>query len=40
MSLLLMYAQEQRKKTFKEVMHFHNMTYGHAMTQDTLPRGL
>ena len=26
-------------KIFKEIMHFHYMTYGHALTQELLPRG-
>ena len=28
-----------REKIFKEVMHFHYMTYGHAQAQEPLPRG-
>ena len=27
------------EKLFKEIMHFHNMTCGHALVQETLPWG-
>ena len=28
-----------REKDFKEVMHFHYMTYGHTLAQEPLPWG-
>ena len=29
---------EVEKKTFKDILHFHYITYGHALTQEPLPR--
>ena len=28
------------KRVLKEIMHFYYITYGHALTQESLPRGV